>query len=58
MVVKDELAKLTNTELVAYWNIIQMGKRMGGFEDNEPIVDELLTERGIAHEANKLTKKV
>ena len=43
---------MRDSELVAYWNIIQMGKRMIGGGDGvlEPYVEELLTERGIAHE--------
>ena len=56
---KQELSKMRDSELVAYWNIIQMGKRMIGGANGvlEPYVEELLTERGIAHEAGKLTNR-
>ena len=56
---KQELSKMRDSELVAYWNIIQMGKRMigGGNNEHEPIVDALLTERGITHETGKLTNR-
>jgi hypothetical protein len=52
-------------ELVAYWNVLMMGRRMvcvddGMGERHIQIVDELLTENGIPHEQNKLieTKRV
>ena len=56
---KHELSKMRSNELVAYWNIIQMDKRMigGGPGLLEPYVDAILTERGIAHESDKLTMR-
>lgn len=58
---RTELAKMTNAELVAYWNVLQMSGKT--IQNNEakakterhlPLVDELLSRRGIAHEQGKL----
>ena len=59
---KIELAKMTARELIAYWNSLQMGKKMlatiGPDNGHEAIVDELLDERSIPHKENKLIKIV
>lgn len=56
---EQELDRMSNDELAAYWNVLQAGKRMiqaGDVEKlrrHEPIVDRLLTARNIPHEAGK-----
>ena len=49
---RNELSRMTNGELVAYRNICLMSARMQGdrsqFERHLPIVESLLTARGIA----------
>ncbi len=61
MTVKQQLAELTNREIVAYWNILQMGcKMLGGGKTNPhlPLVGELLIERSIPHEEGRLINVV
>lgn len=59
-----ELATMTDRELVAYWNILQMGGRCLTIDSGNKtarhtaIISSLLVSRGIAHEAGKLTKTV
>lgn len=57
---RDLLDDMEDTELVAYWNILQMGQRMirntEAHEQGErhiPILTEILTEREIPHENGK-----
>jgi hypothetical protein len=54
------LEELNDSELVAYWNILQTSKVLlvitddpKRFPRHEKIVDGLLTERKIPHEAGK-----
>jgi hypothetical protein len=60
----DELDKMTNKELVAYWNILQFNGRciqVGDTDKNArhtQLVDELLTKRSIPHQMGKLTTPV
>ena len=58
------LAKMTDNELVAYWNVLEMsGKTIQNEEAKAktqrhlPLVAELLTERGIPHEQGKLINR-
>ena len=56
---REELDKLTDIELVAYWNILNTpGSKVddGKTRRQTPIVSELLTERNIPHEKGKRTK--
>lgn len=60
----EKLATMTDHEAVAYWNILQFAGK--GLTIGDPgkearhgaIMDGVLTERGIAHEAGALTKAV
>lgn len=52
----SELARMSDRELVAYWNVLQFGNRMFRSAEadrinavHKPIVDHLLTQRGIPH---------
>lgn len=60
----DELDKMTNKELVAYWNILQFNGRciqVGDTDKNvrhTQLVDELLTKRSIPHQMGKRTTPV
>jgi hypothetical protein len=57
---RKELNTMSNRELIAYWNILQMGQKTIQVDDDGQnarhtiIVDELLTERAIPHEHGKL----
>lgn len=59
---REQLGGMTDRALVAYWNILQFETRTIFVGDREKsrrhgeIVSDLLTARGIAHEAGKLTK--
>lgn len=60
----EQLDKMSDGELVAYWNVLQMGQRMiqdaeakNKTERHLPIVSELLAERNIPHEQGKLLQK-
>lgn len=62
MTEKAQLSGMTDREAVAYWNIIQANARMlrvgddgGKHERHLDLMDEILTERGIAHERGKCT---
>lgn len=62
---RDEFAKMPVTELVAYWNILQMSRRMIQMADTKAanvrhrtILAELFTEMNIPHEDDKLIKTV
>jgi hypothetical protein len=62
--IKSELATMTDRELVAYWNILQVGARCTMSEDDRAlnvlraeIVGDLLTGRGIPHKAGKKIKR-
>ena len=61
---RDEFLKMTDGELVSYWNILQMSTKMivAGDTTINPrhtaIVGEILTERFIPHEAGKLIETV
>lgn len=55
---RESLDSMTDTELVAYWNIMQFpGLKVGANRDalHIPVVSDLLTERGIAHERGART---
>lgn len=55
---KEELDKLTDIELVAYWNILQTpGIKVddGKTERHIPIVSKLLDERNIPYKTGKRT---
>ena len=61
MTEREQLDKLKDNELVAYWNILQMiSKSPLNVDPDEktdrqlPIVEELLTQRNIPHENRKL----
>jgi len=61
---KLQLSRMKTNELVAYWNIMQAGRRMisndatrSQFRRHQPIVDRLLVDRGVAHEVGKRTKR-
>jgi hypothetical protein len=61
---KLQLGSMKTHELVAYWNIIQAGRRMLSDDATRaklgrhlPIVDRLLSDRGVAHEVGKRTKR-
>ena len=62
---REQLAEMEDTQLVSYWNVLQMGQRMmqnteakETGERHIPIVSSLLTERGIPHEDGKRIEMV
>lgn len=57
MSVTAQLDTMSDRELVAYWNIMQFPGLVVGSRNAEhlPIVDGLLSERGIAHERGSRT---
>ncbi len=60
---RELMDEMTTDQLVAFWNIYQSWKRMFHAGDDgtnarlELITNELLTERGVPHEAGKRIKK-
>ena len=56
---RAELDKLTDRELVAYWNVLNtpcLKVDDGKIERHTTIVDDLLTSRNIPHEPGKRTE--
>jgi len=61
--VRTELKKMDDGELVAWWNILQtpgikLAEAQEQKDQHQPIMIELLTERGIPHEIGKRTRTV
>lgn len=58
---RAKLNRLSNTALVAYWNILNAPVMTiddeGKVERHTAILDNLLSERGIAHERGKRTTR-
>ena len=54
----EQVASMTDNELVAFWNVLQFGRRMFNPEpDKEALVSNELSPRKIPHERNKLTNR-
>ena len=50
----DQVASMTDNEIVAFWNVLQCGRRMFNPEpDKETLVSNELSVRKIPHEINK-----
>ncbi len=57
---RADLRTMTTRELVAYWNVMQFPGLVitdGKQERHLVMVDEILTERGVAHQRGKLTDR-
>lgn len=52
-----ELKTMTDTQLVAAWNVMQALRRTlnGGAHENESLVSAELSQRGIPHQVGKRT---
>ena len=55
---RKQLSKLNTNQLVAYWNVLQIGPRNQTSVRHTKIVSDLLKERSVPHEPNKMIETV